>query len=251
MERSELRMEIIHLEEVDSTNAYIKREAANLVAPLMVIARTQTAGRGQRGNSWEAEPGKNLTFSVLFRPQSFPAISQFSISEATALAVYDFLNLNGIKSKVKWANDIYVGDRKICGILIQHSLANFNIGYSVLGIGINVNQTEFVSDAPNPVSMKQITGTTYDLGQLSVQIARCIEERLCKIYDRADRDILHEEFKDNLWRGDGKLYPFADTATGERFDASIVDIDPHGPMTLRLSDNTLRTYEFKEVSFKL
>ncbi|MDE6023615.1 MAG: biotin--[acetyl-CoA-carboxylase] ligase, partial [Muribaculaceae bacterium] len=132
-------MEIIHLEEVDSTNAYIKREAAGLEAPVMVVARSQTAGRGQRGNTWESEPGKNLTFSVLIRPDSFPAISQFSISEATALAVSDFLRLNNIDSKVKWANDIYVGDRKICGILIQHSLAGFNIGYSVLGIGINVN----------------------------------------------------------------------------------------------------------------
>lgn len=237
------------LKEVDSTNSYLMREASSLDAPLMVIARSQTAGRGQRGNSWESEPGKNLTFSVLYRPESFPAVSQFSISEATAFAVVDFLALHGIEAKVKWANDIYVGDKKICGILIQHSLMGPKIGHSVLGIGINVNQTEFLSDAPNPISMKQITGKTYDLDELANQIAACIESRLEKIYSEADRDALHVEFKENLWRGDGKLYPFTDTATGERFEASISDIDPHGPMTLRLSDASIRTYSFKEVAF--
>lgn len=244
-------MQIKFLKEVDSTNSYLMREAENLEAPLMVIAQSQTAGRGQRGNSWESEPGKNLTFSVLYRPNSFPAISQFSISEATAFAVVDFLALHGIDAKVKWANDIYVGDRKICGILIQHSLMGSEIAYSVLGIGINVNQTEFLSDAPNPVSMKQLTGTNYDLDQLARQVADCIEARLEKIYREEDRNALHEEFKGNLWRGDGKLYPFTDTATGERFEASIEDIDPRGPMILRLADSSSRTYSFKEVSFTL
>ncbi len=242
-------MQIKTLEEVDSTNSYLMREASGLENPLMVMARTQTAGRGQRGNSWESEPGKNLTFSLLVRPESFPAISQFSISEATALAVKDFLSLHGIDAKVKWANDIYVGDRKICGILIQHSLSGFKIGHSVLGIGINVNQTEFLSDAPNPVSMKQVTGTTYNLEQLAMQIGDCIENRIGKIYDESDRDRLHNEFKQNLWRGDGKLYPFADTATGEYFEAAIAEVDAHGPMTLRLADGSSRTYSFKEISF--
>lgn len=244
-------MLIRYLTEVDSTNSYLMREAESLEAPLMIIAVTQTAGRGQRGNSWESEPGKNLTFSVLYRPTAFPALSQFSISEATAFAVVDFLAMHGIEAKVKWANDIYVGDRKICGILIQHSLMGNEIAYSVLGIGINVNQTEFLSDAPNPVSMKQITGISYELEELASQIADCIEKRLEKIYCEVDRKVLHEEFKGNLWRGDGKLYPFSDTATGERFDASIEDIDPHGPMILRLADGTSRTYSFKEISFNL
>ncbi len=159
-------MRIIHLEEVDSTNAYIMREAANLVAPLMVLAHTQTAGQGQRGNSWESEPGKNLTFSIFYRPTALPPMAQFSMSEAVALSVVDFLEAHGLEAKVKWPNDIYVGDSKICGILIRHSILGGVVSSSVIGVGIDVNQKVFLSDAPNPVSMWQLTGKEYDLSAL-------------------------------------------------------------------------------------
>ncbi|MDE7096770.1 MAG: biotin--[acetyl-CoA-carboxylase] ligase [Muribaculaceae bacterium] len=242
-------MKFIHLDEVDSTNAYIMRNVADLESPVMIIAHTQTAGQGQRGNSWEAEPGKNLTFSIFFRPVGLPPMSQFSMSEAVALAVVDFLSLHGIDAKVKWPNDIYVGDRKICGILIRHSVMGSGISYSVIGVGVDVNQTQFFSDAPNPVSMKQLTGETYDLSALEKEMAEIMEHRLGGIVDTESRDKLHGEFMKNLWRGDGELHPFTDTATGENFMARIDAIAPHGPMSLRLNDGSLRTYAFKEVSF--
>lgn len=244
-------MKILHLEEVDSTNGYVMREAENLDAPLLVSAHTQTAGRGQRGNHWEAEPGKNLTFSVLYRPQYFPAIAQFAISEAVALAVVDFLNGEGIKASVKWANDIYVGDKKICGILIQHALMGSEISHTVIGAGINVNQLLFLSDAPNPVSMAQVTGKSYDLDELEGKVADCLEKRLALTSTPESREALHDEFLRNIWRMDGKLHPFADTATGLPFEASIKDILPSGQLILSLSDGTRRSYWFKEVSFSL
>ncbi|MDE6480382.1 MAG: biotin--[acetyl-CoA-carboxylase] ligase [Muribaculaceae bacterium] len=242
-------MRILHLVEVDSTNAYIMRNIGELEAPVMVVAHTQTAGQGQRGNSWEAEPGKNLTFSIFFRPVELLPMAQFAMSEAVALAVVDFLAGHGIEAKVKWPNDIYVDDRKICGILIRHSVMGGYVSYSVIGVGIDVNQTLFLSDAPNPVSMKQITGKTYDLKLLEKEIAEIMEGRLKLIRTEEERLALHKEFFGKLWRGDGRLHPFADTATGENFMASIEDIAFHGPMTLRLSDGSLRTYAFKEVSF--
>lgn len=244
-------MEIIHLEEVDSTNAYIMRNARELQAPAMVTAYSQIAGHGQRGNSWEAEPGKNLTFSILYRPVGLPPMSQFSMSEAVSLAVVDFLALYGIEAKVKWPNDIYVDDRKICGILIRHSIMGGVVSYSVIGVGIDVNQTMFLSNAPNPVSMKQIMGKTYDLSTLEKEIADIMEHRLECIVDQDYREKLHGEFMNNLWRGDGKSYPFTDSLTGECFEAKIDRIAPHGPITLRLSDGTERTYAFKEVNFVL
>ncbi len=243
-------MRFIHLEEVDSTNAYIMRNVWELEAPVMVTAYRQTAGQGQRGNSWEAEPGKNLTFSVFYRPIGLPPMAQFSMSEAVALAVVDFLANHGIEAKVKWPNDIYVDDRKICGILIRHSVMGDTVTYSVIGVGIDVNQTLFLSDAPNPVSMKQITGETYDLPLLEKEVADIIERRLERINDPEQRVRLHDEFMKNLWRGDGNLYPFTDTATGESFDAKIESIASHGPISLRLADGTVRTYAFKEVSFQ-
>lgn len=239
------------MDEVDSTNSYIMREASSMAAPVMVTAYKQTAGHGQRGNSWEAEPGKNLTFSIFHRPMKLPPMAQFSMSEAVSLAVVDFLAEHGIEAKVKWPNDIYVGDRKICGILIRHSIMESFVSYSVIGVGIDVNQTMFLSDAPNPVSMKQITGETYDLSTLEKEIADIMERRLECIIDQDSRDRLHEEFMNHLWRGDGKHYPFTDSISGERFEAKIIGIAPHGPMTLLLADGTKRTYAFKEVSFVL
>lgn len=243
-------MEIIRLEEVDSTNAYIMRNVGELDAPVMVTTYRQTAGQGQRGNSWEAEPGKNLTFSIFYRPEELPPMAQFAMSEAVALAVVDFLAKHGIEAKVKWPNDIYVDDSKICGILIRHSVMGGVVSYSVIGVGIDVNQTQFLSDAPNPVSMRQVTGKTYDLSLLEKEISGIMEHRLERIVSSAAREKLHAEFMENLWRGDGKEYPFTDTATGENFMAKIESIAPHGPITLRLVDGTERSYAFKEVSFK-
>ncbi|MDE5996720.1 MAG: biotin--[acetyl-CoA-carboxylase] ligase [Muribaculaceae bacterium] len=242
-------MEILHLEEVDSTNAYIMRNVGELEAPVMVTAYRQTAGQGQRGNSWEAEPGKNLTFSIFYRPASLPPMAQFSMSEAVALAVVDFLGAHGIDAKVKWPNDIYVGDDKICGILIRHSVMGGTVSYSVIGVGINVNQKEFLSDAPNPVSMWQIMGVEHDLALMEKEISSIVEGRLILIRTEEGRLALHKEFMGKLWRGDGRLYPFTDTATGESFMASIDGIAFHGPISLRLADGSLRTYAFKEVSF--
>ncbi|MDE6549351.1 MAG: biotin--[acetyl-CoA-carboxylase] ligase [Muribaculaceae bacterium] len=242
-------MKIIHLEEVDSTNAYIMRNVGELEAPVMVSAYLQTAGQGQRGNSWEAEPGKNLTFSIFYRPVSLPPMAQFSMSEAVALAVVDFLGAHGIEAKVKWPNDIYVGDNKICGILIRHSVMGGSVSYSVIGVGIDVNQTMFLSDAPNPISMRQITGKNYDLLLLEEEMAAIMERSLECINDPDFRIKLHDEFMKNLWRGDGREYAFVDAATGETFMARIESIASHGPITLRLLDGSERTYAFKEVSF--
>ena len=244
-------MDILRLKEVDSTNAYIMRNVAELEAPVQVSAYSQTAGQGQRGNSWEAAPGENLTFSIFYRPSGLPPMAQFSMSEAVALAVVDFLARHGIEAKVKWPNDIYVGDRKICGILIRHSVMGSYVSYSVIGVGIDVNQTLFLSDAPNPVSMRQITGETYDIASLEKEVAEVMEHRLECIVTQESRQRLHYEFMRNLWRGDGQPYPFQDAATGEVFLARIEGVASHGPITLRLSDGTERTYAFKEVSFVL
>lgn len=242
-------MKTVRFEEIDSTNSYLEREACNMEAPVMVIAGRQTAGRGQRGNSWESEPGKNLTFSVLIRPEEFRAAEQFSISEAAALAITDFLSQHGVSASVKWPNDIYVGDRKICGILIKHTLSGQHIGSTIIGAGVNINQTEFLSDAPNPVSLRQLTGRVYDLETLTCTISECMERRLGMIYGLLHREALHTEFMSRLWRGDGCLHPFRDSATGEAFEASIDNIGMDGVLTLRRKDTSTRQYLFKEVSF--
>ena len=241
-------MEIIRLETTESTNFWLAERADSLEAPCLVYALRQTAGRGQRGNSWEAEPGMNLTASALLRPEGIEAASQFSVSEAVALAVADVLGMHGIEARVKWPNDIYVGDRKICGILIENSIYGRTIGRSVAGIGINVNQTRFVGDAPNPVSMAMLNGETYSLEDMAGNLAAALESRLAML---GDRERLHEEFMERLWRGDGIAYPFADRRAGERIKASIEAVDPDGMLTLCLDGGETLRYAFKEVEFLL
>ncbi len=116
-------MKILLLEETDSTNTYVSVHADSLDDMTLVAAHSQTAGRGQRGNSWESEPGRNICATLFHRPAGVPARVQFAVSEATALGVADMLAHYGIEARVKWPNDVYVGDRKICGILIENAVA--------------------------------------------------------------------------------------------------------------------------------
>lgn len=241
-------MDIKRLERVDSTNTWLVQHEHELSAPIMVCCKEQLAGRGQRGNHWESEPGKNLTASVLFRPADFPASRQFSISEAVALSIVAFLEEKGVKAKVKWPNDIYVDNRKICGILVEHAVTGRNITRTVAGFGLNLNQTVFISDAPNPVSLKILTGEDSDIQQDSESIASILEE----YFERLETpEELHALFLEKLWRGDGGFYKFKDLKRGETIEAKIKSVGYDGMLTLQTREGEKREYAFKEVEFTL
>lgn len=239
-------MRKIWIEETGSTNSWVKERLEDLEAPVMAIARCQTAGRGQRGNSWESEPGKNLTFSLLVKPSGLKAVRQFALSEAAALAMADALAAYGIEAAVKWPNDIYVGSRKIAGILIENSIMGDQLTTSIIGIGLNVNQTLFLSDAPNPVSMAQISRRKFHLGEVANTVGGELEKRLGSL---AAGESMHDEYKSRLWRSDGRHYPFKETAGGEEFTARIADVGESGHLILELSDGCRRKYAFKEVAY--
>lgn len=241
-------MNYLLLESVESTNSYVAVHADELQDMTMVMAQHQTAGRGQRGNSWEAEPGKNLTFTLFRRFDSFPARRQFAISEAVALAVADFLARHGVNASVKWPNDVYVDDRKICGILIENSLMGSNLHHSRIGVGININQTRFLSDAPNPVSLAQLTGRELPLAEASARIGACLEKRLLQA-ERAPEQ-LHEEFLSRLYRADGKPHPFRRRDSGLSFHGIIRDVRPDGFIEIEDTySNSSSLFAFKEVEF--
>lgn len=243
----------IWVDEAPSTNSLLSRIVAQTPAPIpdmtSVAVRHQTSGRGQRGNSWESEPGKNLTISYLhYPPESLHPADQFAISEATALAVADLLKDYDIKARIKWPNDIYTGDFKICGILIEHSILSQSISHSIIGIGLNVNQTRFVSDAPNPISMRGILGgCELDIREVASKLGSFLRDRLVFCPSATGRGELHAAFMSRLWRADGGKYPFRDRKSGVRFEASIEYVEPRG--TLRLSNG--EGYAFKEVEFLL
>lgn len=244
-------MNFIDLEETDSTNSWIAEHCRELDDMTFVTTRRQSAGRGQRGNTWESEPNKNLTFSLLYRPSNFKARDQFAISEATAQAVVETLVHFDIDARIKWPNDIYVGDKKICGILIEHSILGMDIAHTIIGAGLNINQLEFRSDAPNPVSMSQLTNREYDLAEVKAEMAERLEAHLARLESAERRELLHQEFLRNLWRADGRMYPFRDRERGDEFMARICDVESTGHLILEDDSAACRRYAFKEVEFLL
>lgn len=243
-------MNRIHVDTCPSTMSYAAAlPEGETPHGTVVIAREQTAGRGQRGNSWESEPGANLTFSLILRPQQWPAARQFELSMAVAVGVCRALRRAlppDADVRVKWPNDIYAGNRKMVGILIENTISGSLITRSIAGIGINVNQTIFRSSAPNPVSMAQLAGHPYDLDTL---LSSVVTEILLTTENALTSPTpLADEYHTMLWRNDGKLYKWLDTATLRIFEASIERVDPAGLLILRLPDGTPRPYLFKQVA---
>lgn len=244
-------MTLIELEESPSTNSHLASIASGCAHGTVVCARRQTAGRGQRGNSWEAAQGENITMSLLLRPKGLHPARQFVISEAVSLAIAGVLrrHLPGCDVRVKWPNDIYVGDSKICGILIENTITSTGINHSIVGAGINVNQRRFLSDAPNPVSMAQLAGREFSLRELTEEFAGAIIREV----DRAVASELAEgsaelerRYFDTLWRTDG-YYPYVDNLKGERIEARVVAVASDGIITMELPDGERRSYAFKEI----
>jgi BirA family biotin operon repressor/biotin-[acetyl-CoA-carboxylase] ligase len=237
----------IELAETPSTNTALRSMLADdsrIAGGTVVYTHRQTAGRGQRGNSWEAEPGMNATFSMLLRPEGIEARRQFVVSEMVALGVADALDSYlpaGKAAKVKWPNDIYVDDLKICGILIENSLSGNTIDYSIAGIGLNVNQRRFVSDAPNPVSIANLTGTDNDVVEVMGRVADAILD-----LSALSADDIHRRYLDRLWRRQG-WHPYR-LPDGEVFEAVIADVATDGTLWLTHRDATSHGYLFKEVS---
>lgn len=243
-------MKIIRLEEVGSTNDYAAAHASELDQMTMILAHRQTSGRGQRGNSWESEPGKNLTFTLFFKPLNMLPREQFAISEAAALGIADYLRRRGIDAKVKWPNDIYAGNRKIAGILIEHSVSTVSIDHSRIGIGLNVNQTEFRSDAPNPVSMSMITGAGYDLDREIEAVGDFLGDKLALTSSPEGRENLHKEFLSSAWRLDGNVYPFRRKGDTGSFAGIIRKIGTDGMLGVEdTATGVIGTYAFKEIIF--
>ncbi len=234
----------INLHETASTNTYLHRMANILPAGTVVYTHNQTAGRGQAGNSWEAQPGMNITMSMLVKNPPVRAVEQFYISEAVAVAIATVLNRYKPGFVVKWPNDIYHGDRKACGILIEHTLMGSGIAHSILGAGINVNQTEFKSDAPNPVSLAQLTGEQHDVEAVMHEVCDEIERIIASFPGSCQQ--LHQQFLGMLYRNDGQPHPFA-LPGGKQFMATIDTVTPDGMLHLTGEDGVTQAFAFKEV----
>lgn len=238
---------IIILNEADSTNNYANNliVSKQAVEGTVVLAYCQKKGKGQRGNSWESEAGKNVLMSIILFPDFMAAETQFMISKIVSLALFDFLQkeINGIS--IKWPNDLYVDNRKIAGILIENSVKGHNLYSSVLGIGLNVNQEQFISNAPNPVSLKKITGKDYNIEILADKISSLVFEYYFMLKE-GKTDWINSQYFDKLFRKN-KWAKFR--KEGLEFDARITGIGEFGQLKLENRDSMVSEYMFKEIEY--
>lgn len=232
------------LEETSSTNDAIR--GRRYAEGAVVVAERQSAGRGQRGNSWASEAGSNLTFSVLLSPQGLPVREQFYISKVVTLAITDALAASGIETKIKWPNDIYAGDRKIAGILIENDISGGLIVRSVVGIGLNVNQTEFDPSLPNPVSVKCLTGKDHDRAALLFDLYEALFDYYTVLAE-GRREEIDELYAARLYRlGTPALYA---EPGGPIYIGTITGVEPGGELVIAREDGGTKKYLFKEVEF--
>ena len=236
----------MYIKRTNSTNTLLRELVATGNPPEYIYAGYQTAGRGQTGNGWESEEGKNLLCSILLPARK----NLFELNIIVSVAVQRLL---GEAFTIKWPNDIYWQDKKVAGILIENAIIGNEVRYSIAGIGLNVNQTAWHSDAPNPVSLAQITGHEYELDDLMQQLFAEVQKALT--------EDLWAYYKAHLYRKDG-FWPFVERevstapttnakANANAFLAQIEDVLPTGEIVLRDKNNQQRIYHFKQIRYVL
>lgn len=246
-----MQIHLIEKESLSSTNntlAELLRMVPDMNEGTVVRAIEQTAGKGQPGNHWESEAKKNITMSLLLRPDFLSIVDHFYISIAMSLGITDYLKSKNIDEVcIKWPNDIYVGDKKICGILIENSIIGHTIDSSIIGIGLNINQEKFLSDAPNPVSLTNITGETYDVPTELNLLCNSLLRRYAMLAN-GNQEILKEEYIARLYRFN-KTASYKLPSTDTIFKAKITGVAPEGRLIMETDNGKIMKFAFKEVVF--
>lgn len=238
-----LAKKVIFTPECQSTNALLYQWSQNnlLKNGDLLITNHQTQGKGQRGNTWYTQKGQNLTFSFYMLP-SLPIERIFEINFATSLAISDFLKKFGLeKTTIKWPNDIYVGHKKIAGILIENSLSGSNVQHSIVGIGLNVLQTNFSGISATSIR-KEIPDKPTSLSEVFSQLLNSLDSRLCF----TSASLKDEYLSSALGYGDWREYAYS---SGKRFSGKMVDIDPFGRICLETPSGRKKVFDIKEIKF--
>ena len=242
----------MYIKATNSTNTLLKELLAKGEWPngeRFIYTGYQTAGRGQTGNSWESEKDKNLICSILLPPNKNLYFLNIAVGVAIIRVIQSFVyERSGLCSlseavSIKWPNDIYWKDKKLAGILLENAIIGSEVKYAIAGIGLNVNQTEFVSDAPNPVSLKQITGTDFDIDKLMQDLLDAVDTVL-----KEPEETIWSAYKAHLYRREG-FWPYEDK--NGIFEARIEDILPTGEIVLHDKEGQARIYHFKQVRYVL
>ena len=243
-----MKTDIIYLDRVDSTNAYAKKllNGSSAGEGTVVWAGEQYAGRGLGENTWHSQAGLNLTFSLILEPLFLQPDNLFCLNKAVALAVLHTVCHElpgGIQASIKWPNDIYAGNLKLAGILIEHTILGTAIKHTVIGVGINLNQEEFPAGIPNPVSLLQLTGKHYDSRSMLEQSISNLASEYSRL-SSAECDKIVSDYDANLF-GLGRNLVF--TASASSFNGSIQGVDDIGRLCVLTADGGLRKFNHGEI----
>jgi len=238
---------IIRLKLTDSTNNYANSQIREneLVEGTVFLAYEQTSGRGQLKNIWESDPGKNLLFSIVLYPAFLEIRRQFMLSKVVTLGIYQAIHKYVDDLKIKWPNDIYSGNQKLGGILIENSIMSGSLKSSVIGIGLNVNQTVFHSNAPNPVSLRTLTYQHYDCKTILTEVLSGIDDYYALLRNGEEGKI-DQEFISVLYRLNER-HSFR--AERDVFEGEIIGVNEIGQLMIRKTDGEILQFHFKEVEF--
>jgi BirA family biotin operon repressor/biotin-[acetyl-CoA-carboxylase] ligase len=239
--------EITFLDKIASTNDYANKliENEKYIDGQIIVAINQSSGKGQQNNVWESEPGKNITCSIILKPAFVPLEEQFLLSKAISLGVRDFLLIYTNQVSIKWPNDIYIGDKKIAGILIENIILGDKMESSVIGIGININQENFSKNIPNPTSLKIIEKRDFNIKELANQLAIKINYWYSKLRSE-EIDIINKNYLKHLYR-QGITSRYKDKNSS--FSARIINVENTGRLLLEKENGEILKYWFKEVEY--
>jgi BirA family biotin operon repressor/biotin-[acetyl-CoA-carboxylase] ligase len=238
---------LLFFENLPSTNSRASElwKKNKLQEGSIVYTNYQSSGRGYSGNNWESEDGKNLLISIVLIPSFIDTGDQFQISITISLGICDFLMRHIPECSIKWPNDIYVNNDKIAGILIESSVSGNHIEFTIAGIGLNINQEKFISDAPNPVSLRMLTGKSYDLASCLSELAADIDKRYRQLITGNSEEI-ENEYISKLYRRN-QWHEFRDQK--EIFAGRILAIGDYGRIKIEKRNGEKNEYSFKEIEF--
>ena len=236
---------LIFVPECHSTNtlAYDLSQQPSTTDGTIIITDHQTAGRGQRGNTWEAEKGRNLTFSLILKPSFLSVKDQFFLNIFASLAIHDLLvDTTNATVSIKWPNDILINSKKLCGILIENQIRGSQVSNTIVGIGLNVNQTAFASSTAT--SIASVVGVELDLNNILEKLTEKLEARYLQLRQGIYAALKSEYLQKLYWRNEMRTF-----ATGEHtFKGTITGIDEAGQLCIE-SERGLQAYGIKEIKY--
>lgn len=236
----------IKLEQVDSTNRYAQDMAKNglLHEGAVISANEQFLGKGQRGSSWQTVAGKNITLSIYLKPRFLTTQQQFLLSQCIALALYDCISHHCKTSVfIKWPNDILINDKKAAGILIENSIKNEAIDYSIIGIGLNINQTEF-ENLPQATSLQIQCEKELNIEEVTILLCQCIEKRYLQL--KKDGSSIHKAYIEHLYHFNANASYIYQK---EIISARIMDVQADGKLVLQKENGEKLICDLKEIEF--